>query len=167
MGSGIGRRRLPFDAGTLTARLTDWPPTGHRRDGDALRPPPPDWPPKTDWPSGAGGHLHPHAYTSRPSDGEGPKAGLPYPLLLAPHWPSPALPHFPDFRERWQPDGEGGFSRAKGADTRVPVCPIPLRGPLPPPTGHLRAPAYPSLLATYAPSPTDWPKGGGDWPPMA
>ena len=52
------------------------------------------------------------------------------------------------------------------------MCPIPLLGTpiplrhrltghrlatlLPPPTGPLRAPASPSPLATYAPSPTDW-----------
>ena len=97
-GSGIGSRRLPFDAGTLTARLTDWPPTGHLRE------------PKTDWPSEAFGHLHPHAPhrpIGTPSDGR--------------------PPHPRTFGSGGQRDGEG-FSRAKCADTRVPVCPIPPLG---------------------------------------
>ena len=66
----------------------------------------------------------------------------------APPQATPALPRL--FVERRPPAGEGGFLRAKCADTRGPVCPIPPLGTptptdwppkgtgLPLPTGHLR-----------------------------
>ena len=48
------------------------------------------------------------------------------PCAGGPPQATPVLPRL--FGERWPPDGEGGFSRAKGADTMLPVQPIPLLG---------------------------------------
>jgi len=84
-----------------------------------------------------------------------PVAGVVFPLAT---YCTPS----PDFRERWQRGGEG-FSRAKGADTMLPVCPIPPLGtPTPtdwPPTLPHRLTGHP-FGAHYPHPPTGWPPTG-------
>ena len=78
-----------------------------------------------------------------------PVAGVVFPLAT---YCTPS----PDFRERWQRGGEG-FSRAKGADTMLPVCPIPPLGPPHTPT--------PTDLPDWPPTcPPDWPPKGTGLP---
>ncbi len=148
---------------------THWPPTGHLL---AIRGGPPtgqrggpDWPPdgvpspgppptghlrepKTDWAWWRRWPPTPHQPIGRPSDGEGPKAGLPYPDWaptgqkgappLATYWPSPALPHSPDFSGSGGPGRGGGLFACKGWRTAgARANQTPLGDPLAPtPTPH-------------------------------
>ena len=130
--------------------------TGHKGRGPPSPGPPPDWPPTHPLPTPADSGLRTGGL---PTPTYWPPTGLKAPLAI------PALPHFPRlFGERWPPAGEGGFSRAKGADTMWPVCPIPPLGtPTPtdwPPTHPHRLTGHP-FGAHYPHLPTDWPKGGG------
>jgi len=119
----IGKR------GATPSPASHWPPTGHLlaireapptgpllatkgRDG-APSPGPytPDWAPKTDLAKWRRRPPTPPLPTPGDRDAFGREA-------------SPS----PDFRERWPPDGEGGFSRAKGADPPAPALPRPPLG---------------------------------------
>jgi len=79
MGSGIGSRRHPFDAGTLTDRLTDWPPTGHK--GTALGGRPSHRPSlATYWAKGTGWgqKLASPPHTNRTTGGGQTRGGTPF-----------------------------------------------------------------------------------------
>ena len=128
---------------------TYWPPTGHPGG------PGPTGHLRPTWLSEAFGHLRTHS-PHRPIVAFGREASTPtdWPKGL-PDWPHTGHPqHSPTPRLSGAvAKGRGrGFSRAKGADTMVPVCPIPPLGPptptdlpdwhptgtgLPPPHWHL------------------------------
>ena len=129
----IGKR------GATPSPASHWPPTGHLL---AIR---------------GGPTGHPLAKRGR----EGATSPGPPPTgHLRPHWPSPALPHSPDFRERWPKGGGGAFRVQRVPIRRRPRYPDPLWGPHSPLPSPTDLPNWPPGLPFGAPSPTGWGKGG-------
>jgi hypothetical protein len=127
MGSGIGSRRHPFDAGTLTDRLTDWPPTDHK--GTAIGGRPSHRPTlATHWPKGDGrGRLWAAIPNLRRTGPDWPPTPTPPPADSGLR--SGGLPHSPDFRGAAAKGTGRGFCVQRADGHRRPCAPAPLRGP--------------------------------------